>query len=153
MKKVNRSKYWSDQDSPVRRSMRANRSRDTVPETTLRKALWRTGSRGYRLQRRDVPGTPDLAWMALRVAVFVHGCFWHRCPNCEKKRRVGIPKSNTSYWFAKFERNAQRHLAAVRSLEADGWVVLTIWECEVKSLLGEVTARIGEILQNRRASE
>jgi DNA mismatch endonuclease (patch repair protein) len=84
----------------VSRLMKANKSADTKPEMALRKALWQAGARGYRLHPKQVPGRPDMAFPAKRLAVFVHGCFWHQCPHCEGKK--AYPRANVEFWRKKF---------------------------------------------------
>lgn len=105
------------------------RSRDTGPEVTLRRALWRAGAR-YRLQSGHLPGRPDIIFPARKVAIFVHGCFWHR-HDCALGNRE--PKSNIAFWRAKFDQNVQRDTRAVKSLLERDWKVIVIWECELTS--------------------
>lgn len=117
--------------SPAERSERMSRirSKDTAPEVALRRALHALGLR-FRLHRRDLPGRPDIVLPRHRVAIFVHGCFWHRHTGC------GIattPKSNTLFWVEKFERNVARDARSIVLLEAEGWKVLVVWECELAS--------------------
>lgn len=107
--------------------MKANKRKDTKPELVVRKRLWDAGLRGYRLQWK-VPGRPDVAWPGKKVAVFVNGCFWHRCPYCN----LPTPKSNVEYWVVKFERNQERDERNMRALEEAGWKVHVIWECQLK---------------------
>src|SRR5712692_3388456 len=83
----------------VSRSMKANKGVDTSPELLLRSALWRDGIVGYRTHNRNLPGRPDISFSEARLAIFVHGCFWHRCPNCKPR----LPKAHRAYWKAKFE--------------------------------------------------
>jgi len=85
----------------VSRTMQANRAKDTAPERILRKSLWECGLRGYRLHSKAVPGRPDISFGRPKVAIFVHGCFWHRCPKCS----LPLPKSNREFWIKKFRRN------------------------------------------------
>ena len=108
--------------------MRAVRATDTGPERLVR-ALLRRFAPGYRLHRADLPGKPDIAYLGLRRAIFVHGCFWHGhdCP-----RGAREPKTNVIYWRAKIARNRSRDADHERALDARGWRVLTIWECETK---------------------
>lgn len=115
--------------SPQQRSalMSSIRGKDTKPEMAVRQMAWRLGYR-YRLHRRDLPGTPDMTFPKLRKVIFVHGCFWHRHEGC---RYTVTPKTSTAFWEAKFQRNIERDDAAVKALEAEGWCVLVIWECEV----------------------
>ena len=94
----------------------------------MRRLLTRMGLR-YRLQRRDLPGRPDLALGPRKVAVFVHGCFWH-AHDCRRGARQ--PKQNAAYWIAKIARNRARDAAAVEALTAKGWRALIVWECELK---------------------
>lgn len=101
------------------------RGKDTGPELIVRRAAHRLGYR-FRLHRRDLPGTPDLVFPRHRSAIFVHGCFWHG-HGCSKGR---LPKSRLDYWAPKIEANRLRDKATVRRLEASGWRVLTIWQCE-----------------------
>lgn len=119
-----------DNLTPEKRSERMARvrDRDTGPEMTVRRLLHRLGYR-YRLQRRDLPGRPDIAFIGRRKAIFVHGCFWHQhdCPR--GKRR---PASNSAYWERKLDRNVSRDRQANEELEQLGWLVLTIWECEMR---------------------
>ncbi|MAM39785.1 MAG: very short patch repair endonuclease [Erythrobacter sp.] len=102
------------------------RSKDTRPELIVRRSLHRSGLR-FRLHRRDLPGQPDIVLPSRKVVVFVHGCFWHRHPGC---RRATMPASRTEFWKAKFDATVKRDAKAVCALEAAGWTVLVVWECE-----------------------
>lgn len=113
----------------VSKVMSANKEKNTRPELMVRKALWRNGIRGYRLHPNKVLGKPDVAFIGKKIAVFVHGCFWHRCPYCE----LPMPKSNTQYWELKFARNVIRDDRNLKSLRNDGWKVIVVWECEIAS--------------------
>ncbi|MBS1713655.1 MAG: very short patch repair endonuclease [Armatimonadetes bacterium] len=125
--------------------MQSNRGKDTKPELALRRALWAAGLRGYRKNVRKWPGTPDVVYGRAKVAVFVHGCFWHG-HGCAK---ASIPRSNRTFWTAKIERNQSRFLEQVSSLEAEGFRVLTVWECELKTGVEEVVTRIGRLLSEQ----
>ena len=103
------------------------RAKNTKPELILRKLLWLCGLRGYRLHAK-LPGRPDLTFTKKRVVVFVDGCFWHCCPHCSDGR---APKSNTTYWAQKRQRNRERDVLRTAELEAQGWTVLRFWEHEV----------------------
>lgn len=107
--------------------MSANRSKDTKPELILRKALWAAGHRGYRLHYKKVPGRPDISF-GKRIAIFVHGCFWHRCPRCT----TSLPKTNTEFWQAKFDRNVARDARKKADLKNLGWTIITVWECDLQ---------------------
>ena len=122
----------SDVFDAARRSavMRRVKARDTLPEMTVRRALTRLGAR-YRLHRKDLPGSPDVVLPGRRLALFVHGCFWHG-HDCARGARV--PKQNRDYWTAKVARNRARDEAAVAALQAAAWRVETIWECELKDI-------------------
>jgi DNA mismatch endonuclease (patch repair protein) len=109
--------------------MRRVRSRDTTPELKVRKALTAMGLR-YRLHRKDLPGSPDIVMPGRRLAIFVHGCFWHG-HDCARGAR--IPKANQDYWLAKIGRNRDRDTRNAEALAALGWRVLVLWECEMKS--------------------
>ncbi|MBC7167095.1 DNA mismatch endonuclease Vsr [Phenylobacterium sp.] len=104
------------------------KGRDTAPEKTLRRLLTQLGAR-YRLHRKDLPGSPDIVLPGRRLVVFAHGCFWHG-HDCARGSRV--PKANRDYWLAKVGRNRARDAAAREALEAAGWRVETVWECEMK---------------------
>lgn len=108
--------------------MRRVKGRDTTPERKVRRALTALGAR-YRLNRRDLPGSPDIVLPGRRLAIFVHGCFWHG-HDCARGARV--PKANRDYWLAKVARNRARDAAALQALASGGWRVETLWECELK---------------------
>ena len=109
-------------------NMAAIRAHDTAPELVVRKFLFRNGLR-FRLHSKSLPGRPDLVFPARRVAVFVHGCFWHGCTKCvDGMRKV---KSNRKYWAEKISGNQIRDSRNEAALRASGWVPLVIWECQV----------------------
>ncbi|MBS0193715.1 MAG: DNA mismatch endonuclease Vsr [Proteobacteria bacterium] len=110
-------------------NMRRIRSKDTKPELIVRQLLRQLGYAGYRVHRRDLPGKPDVAFIGRRKSVLIHGCFWHG-HNC--KEGIRAPKSNTTYWLPKIERNRQRDLAHLKALDNLAWKILTIWECELR---------------------
>ncbi|MCC6284723.1 MAG: DNA mismatch endonuclease Vsr [Phycisphaerales bacterium] len=128
------------------RAMRGVRSHDTTPERIVRSVAHALGFR-FRLQRRDLPGSPDLTFPRLRTVVFVHGCYWHqhRCP-----RGVRFPKSNREYWLPKLTRNVERDRRAVRALRREGWRVLVVWECQTRNV-ERLRARLARFLQGDRA--
>ena len=117
--------YSAEKRSAV---MRRVKGRDTTPELKVRRLLTALGAR-YRLHRKDLPGKPDIVMAGRRLAIFVHGCFWHG-HDCARGARV--PKANRDYWLAKVARNRERDAASRAALEAAGWRVETIWECEMK---------------------
>ena len=103
-------------------------SNDTKPEMVLRFSLWSLGFR-YRIHDKKLPGKPDIVLPKYRTIIFVNGCFWHSHQNCQYSH---IPKSNIEYWKTKIMRNQQRDQDTWRQLEAKGWSVLIVWECELK---------------------
>jgi DNA mismatch endonuclease (patch repair protein) len=113
----------------TRRSMSSNRGTGTKPEVAFRKALWAVGMRGYRVNVRKLPGSPDVVFGKRKLAVFVNGCFWHACPQCG---RFSFPKKNAEYWRLKIEANQERDSRVAEQLTALGYRVLTVWECEIK---------------------
>ena len=123
-------------DSVVK-SMRSNKRKDTSPELSVRKALRDAGYPGYRLQWK-VPGRPDICYPGRKVAVFVNGCFWHRCPFCN----LPIPKHNSDFWRDKFEKNVARDKKNIGILEDQGWTVVVLWECQIKSDLDSAICRV-----------
>ena len=108
--------------------MASNKDRNTKPEILFRKALWNHGIKGYRLHWKKAPGRPDICWPGKKVAVFVNGCYWHRCPYCD----LPLPKSNTKWWKEKFEKNKLRDARKLQELQDMGWSTITIWECRIK---------------------
>lgn len=104
------------------------RGKNTKPELRVRQALHATGLR-YRLHDRLLPGAPDLVFPSRRIALFVHGCFWHRHPGCPAAR---LPKSRLEFWEPKLAGNAERDKRQQAALEALGWTVMVIWECETR---------------------
>jgi DNA mismatch endonuclease, patch repair protein len=131
--------YPPDKRSAV---MRRVKGKDTSPELAVRKALTALGAR-YRLHRADLPGKPDIVLPGRRLALFVHGCFWHGhdCP-----RGARVPKQNRDYWVAKIDRNRARDAKSHEALVALGWRVETIWECELKDAAA-LEARLASLLR------
>ena len=126
--------------------MAAIHSASTKPELSLRQSLWRHGFR-YRVNVKSLPGSPDIVLPKYRTAIFVHGCFWHGHKDCKNAQ---TPKSNTVFWKAKITRNQERDQEVWRQLEAKGWSVIIVWECQLKkAVLDETIARVeAEILHN-----
>jgi DNA mismatch endonuclease (patch repair protein) len=128
--------------------MRRVRAKDTTPELAVRRALTRLGVR-YRLHRKDLPGKPDVVMPGRRLALFVHGCFWHG-HDCARGARV--PKQNRDYWTAKVARNVARDARNRQALAAAGWRVETLWECELKdaaALEGRLKALLAQLDRER----
>jgi DNA mismatch endonuclease (patch repair protein) len=110
------------------RMMSGVRGRNTRPEMAVRRHLHAAGLR-FRLHRRDLPGTPDIVLPRRKVAIFVHGCFWHRHEGCP---RATTPSSNVEFWRKKFADNVARDARNRAALQAMGWRVVVVWECELK---------------------
>ena len=124
------------------RVMARVKGKNTEPEMIVRRALTRLGAR-YRLHRKDLPGKPDIVLPGRRLAIFVHGCFWHGHDCTRGSRR---PKANAAYWTAKINRNAARDVASRAALEALGWRVETLWECDLKET-ASLEVRLAAILE------
>lgn len=142
-----KKEYSRDKRSPkpknenVSRSMSGNKAKDTKPELILRKALWAKGLRGYRIHNKNLPGRPDIVFSKKKLAIFVHGCFWHRCPHCD----LPLLKNNTEFWKNKFEKNMERDAKKRKLLKKEGWRVKVIWECGINSDLGGCVKNIKDI--------
>lgn len=108
--------------------MSHNRAKNTGPELKLRHALWHLGFR-YRVNVKHLPGSPDIVLPKYRTVIFVHGCFWHGHKGC---KNYTVPKTNTDFWVEKVARNQQRNQEVWRQLEAKGWYVIIVWECQLK---------------------
>ena len=124
--------------SPEKRSemMKGIRSKDTKPEKTVRSWLHRGGYR-FRIHRKDLPGTPDIVLPRYRLAIFVHGCYWHRHENC---KLTALPKTNTEFWESKFAKNQERDKLKLEECRDAGWKVVVIWECETRN--GSFTTKL-----------
>jgi DNA mismatch endonuclease, patch repair protein len=121
--------------------MRAVKSRDTSPELAVR-ALLRPIAPGYRLHRCDLPGKPDVVYASRKLAIFVHGCFWHG-HDCARGARA--PKTNAAYWCAKIALNRARDEKTLAAYAAMGWSTLVAFECELKDKAA-LGARLAETL-------
>jgi DNA mismatch endonuclease (patch repair protein) len=113
-----------------RQTMQAVKSGNTAPEMTVRRMLHAEGYR-FRLHRRSLPGYPDIVFPSRRNALFINGCFWHG-HTCSRGSRV--PKANRQYWEKKIARNRERDLRSLEELQSLGWRILTLRECEIKSI-------------------
>jgi DNA mismatch endonuclease (patch repair protein) len=116
--------------------------KDTKPELCVRQFLHAAGLR-YRLHIKQLPGKPDIVFPGRRAVVFVHGCFWHRHsdPTCKLAR---LPKTRLDFWQPKLDGNAERDHRNVTALEAAGWRVFTVWECQTRDF-SRLTALAAEI--------
>lgn len=127
--------------------MRQVKGRNTTPEMKVRRALTKLGAR-YRLHRKDLPGNPDIVMPGRKLAIFVHGCFWHG-HDCARGARV--PKQNREYWLAKVGRNVARDARTTEALTAQGWRVEVAWECDVKDA-GALDARLKALIAGSPAA-
>jgi DNA mismatch endonuclease (patch repair protein) len=109
--------------------MQGIRGKNTRPEIAVRKALFAAGYR-FRLHRRDLPGAPDVVLPSRKVAIFVHGCFWHMHRGCRLAR---TPTSRSDFWKNKLEGNARRDLRSIEALMKLGWRTLIVWECFIRA--------------------
>lgn len=137
-----------DRLTPARRSelMSKIRGKNTRPELAVRRTAHAMGLR-FRLHRSDLPGKPDVVFPKFTTALFVHGCFWHRHPGCKK---CSTPKSNITFWKSKFDKNIQRDEDVRQKLNALGWRVGTVWECETRNE-ETIKLRLYEVLDMREA--
>ncbi len=120
------------------RVMSANQAKGTAPERTVRAELARSGIGGFRLNWIGALGRPDVAFPGSKVAIFVNGCYWHRCPRCAPR----LPKTHRAFWRRKFKQNMARDRETLRALHLIGWKVLVIWECEIRSSPDSLPERV-----------
>ena len=124
-------------------------SKNTGAEIVVRNRLWRKGFR-YRIGTKDLPGSPDIVLPKYRTVIFVHGCFWHGHDGC---KYYTVPKTNTDFWVAKVARNKERDQEVWRKLEAKGWYVIIVWECQLKKgKLEETIKRVAAEIVNNGAT-
>lgn len=123
--------------------MRSNRGTETNLEVRLRNALWASGIRGYRKNVTKLPGRPDVLFGSKRLAVFIHGCYWHRCPRCNKDAKF---HTNEAFWRSKLQSNVERDQRNEEALTQLGYRVLVIWECEVKRDLAGCVDQVRDAL-------
>lgn len=117
------------------------KGKNSLPEILVRKALFAMGYR-FRLHRRDLPGTPDIAMPGRKIAIFVHGCFWHAHQGCKYAK---TPSTRTEFWTAKLQGNVDRDRHATDKLIEMGWRVLNVWECTTRN--PEATAGLAGALR------
>lgn len=113
------------------------RGKDTRPEMVVRRWLHSEGFR-YSLHSRRLPGCPDIVLRRYHTVIFINGCFWHGHPGCDK---FSMPRSNVDFWQEKIRRNKERDAQEVAALEALGWNVIVVWECELSRRARDLTLR------------
>lgn len=122
-------------DSQTRSLMMASiKGKNTRPELALRRYLYSLGFR-FRLHKKNLPGKPDLVLSKYQLAIFVHGCFWHRHKKC---RYATSPSSRKEFWDSKFQDNVDRDERQMQELLRCGWRVLVVWECGLKHSIDEL---------------
>ncbi|WP_260844214.1 very short patch repair endonuclease [Stenotrophomonas rhizophila] len=118
------------------------RAKNTRPEMVVRRKLWARGFR-FGLHAKRLAGKPDLVLPKWRAVVFVHGCFWHRHPDCPFFR---LPKTRPEFWDAKLHANQQRDASSIASLRGEGWRVGVVWECAIRLDAGESVQQLSQWL-------
>ncbi len=124
------------------KNMSRVRSRDTGPELRLRSALHRNGFR-YTLQRKDLPGKPDIVMPSRRTVIFVHGCFWHQHEACAK---AALPKTRKTFWQTKLQDNVERDRRVSEQLKKLGWKVIIVWECQMTNSMNQVVRNVTQLI-------
>lgn len=116
------------------------RGKNTGPEVKLRKLLWSQGIRGYRLHY-NLPGKPDIVFTRKKIAIFIDGCFWHKCPRCFQE-----PETRKEFWMKKIECNIKRDQKNTKELQDKGWTVLRFWEHDIRKTPDDVLRKIRQTL-------
>lgn len=116
------------------------RSKNTGPEITFRKLLFARGIRGYRIHY-DLPGKPDIVFVKKKIAIFIDGCFWHKCPEDFQE-----PETRKEFWMNKINSNVARDEKNNKILQDDGWIVLRFWEHEIRKNPEDVVRRMMDLL-------
>lgn len=141
--------YLRDGRAPVPKNAQVSavmsriRAKNTQPERMMRAGLRAAGAVGYRLHYKSAPGRPDVAFVGRKVAVFVHGCFWHGCPHCQRYR----PKTNRKWWTDKLAANQARDARKAAELKKAGWKMITVWECRLKKHPDREVSRVLAVLK------
>ncbi len=119
------------------------RDKNTSLETNFRKLLWKEGLRGYRIHCK-LPGKPDVVFAKRKVAIFMDGCFWHKCPKCYTP-----PKTNKKYWLPKIDKNSMRDRKNVKMLKKKGFRVVRLWEHEIKKNPRKCIVKVNKCLEQK----
>ena len=125
--------------------MQGNRSSNTRPERLLQKTLLNLGLDWFQLES-GLLGSPDIVFEPERIAIFVHGCYWHRCSYCAPN----FPSTNRQYWSAKFARNRARDRRVSRELRRDGWDVIVVWECKLRKNPRRQARRVANSMSDKK---
>lgn len=112
------------------------RGKNTGPEIKLRKLLWSQGIRGYRIHY-NLPGKPDIVFTKKKIAIFIDGCFWHKCPVCFQ-----VPETRKEFWIKKIYSNVERDKKVNKQLKAEGWTVMRFWEHDIRKKPDNVIKKI-----------
>jgi DNA mismatch endonuclease (patch repair protein) len=140
--------YYRDKRSPqpknetVSRVMSTIKAKNTGPERLVQNGLKELGIRNFKLHYDRIPGKPDIAFIKAKIAVFIHGCYWHRCHYC----KYCIPKTNTAFWQNKFLSNKIRDRKKKKDLHEIKWTVITLWECQIRKNLDKQIGKITKVL-------
>lgn len=118
---------------------------DTTIELLFRKYIWSKGLRGYRTDYKNIPGRPDIYFIKKKIAVFIDGCYWHKCPKCFVR-----PKSHNNYWDNKIENNVKRDKKYNKLLKKKGITVIRFWEHQVKDDINKCYSELLETYENKQ---
>jgi DNA mismatch endonuclease (patch repair protein) len=142
--KTARATIFVDVPESTRRRMRSIKGKDTKPERTLRAQLHAMGFR-FRKNVKGLPGTPDIAIKRRKIAIFVHGCFWHQHDECQQGR---VPGTRQEYWLPKLARTVQKDTETLRLYDEMGWAVCVVWECHLTADFESEVSRVAKLLSN-----
>jgi DNA mismatch endonuclease (patch repair protein) len=141
--------YKRDGRAPIPESEKTSeimskiKGKNTKSELMLRRALRKIGLKGYRLHWKKAPGRPDIAFPGKKIAIFVNGCYWHRCPKCNPSK----PKTHMDFWKNKFKKNVERDKRKIKELVSSHWKVFVFWECEINANVDECAHEIEAYLK------
>lgn len=122
--------------------MSSIKGKNTKPELILRNFLWNNVLKGYRIHSKEIAGRPDIAYTKYKIAIFVNGCFWHRCPKCKPP----FPNTHKEFWEKKFNCNVMRDRKIIDHLQKNGWITLVFWECEINQDVNEIGKKISSLI-------
>ena len=151
MKRSLRPKYIRDGRAPIptneitSRIMSSIRAKNTKPELIFIKGLRKAKLSPFRRHDKRLPGRPDITFPGKKLAIFINGCYWHRCPHC----KPSTPKSHIQFWRKKFMANVLRDKKKSNELKKLGWKVMVIWECQLRTSLAMRLQKVGRLLGKR----